>query len=102
METPNLIERSAPYLIWFVIVVLTNYFFTFYSSKTKSMGKILISVFLTVWLMLTVLLFIINLIHPLFGIPTDVVALLAFNLINIVLFGGIAFAVKYRKFNKKY
>jgi len=102
MSSPSLIERSAPYLIWFVIIVLTNYFFTFYSSKTKSTGKILISVFLTVWLFLTVFLFIINLIHPLFGVPTDIVALLAFNLVNIVLFGGIAFAVKYRKFKKKY
>jgi hypothetical protein len=102
METPNLIELSFPYFIWFLIIVLTNYFFTFYSNKTKSTGKILIYVFLTVWLLLTIFTFIINLIHP-FGIySSDFGLQLAFNLPQIIVFGGIAFFVKYRKLNKKY
>lgn len=102
METPSLIERSAPYLIWFIIVVLTNYFFTFYSSKTKSTSKILTSLFFTVWFLLTGLLFIVSLIHPLLDYPTDIIGQLIFNLVQVVIFGGIAFAVKYRKFKKKY
>lgn len=102
MSSPSLIESLTPYFIWFVIVVLTNYFFEFYSSKTKTTSKILTSVFFTVWLLLTVLLFIISLIHPLLNYPTDIIGQLIFNLVQVVIIGGIAFFIKYRKFKKKY
>ena len=47
MSTPDLTQRFLPYFIWFLIVVLNNYFFSVFSKKTKSTLKILIAVFLS-------------------------------------------------------
>jgi hypothetical protein len=102
MVQPDLIERTIPYLIWVIIFVLTNYFFTVYSNKTKSTGKILLAVFLTVWLLLTIFTFILNLIYPLEVYTSDFVLQLAINLPQVLIFGGIAFFIKYRKSKEKY
>ncbi len=41
METPDLTQRFIPYLIWFIIVILTNYFFSISPQKTKSIEFLL-------------------------------------------------------------
>ncbi len=102
METPDLTQRLIPYLIWFIIVILTNYFFSIFSQKTKSLGKLLIAVFLSVWLIITILTVVLDIIF------LDKYSLnfilfsgkLAFNLPQVIIFGSIAFSVKYRKFKK--
>ena len=63
MSTPDLTQRFLPYFIWFLIVVLNNYFFSVFSKKTKSTLKILIAVFLTIWLIITVFTVIFDIIY---------------------------------------
>ena len=90
------------YLIYFIVVILTNYSFSIFSQKTKSIGKILVAVLLSVWLIITILTGILDIIYKstysftpeLFGLK------LASNLPQVVIFGGIAFFIKYRKFKK--
>jgi sensor histidine kinase YesM len=108
MTSPNLFERLIPYLIWFLIVILTNYFFTVYSKKTKSTQKLLPAVFFTVWFIITTLSLVLNLINPSLGhqinpsleISYILAGELAFNLPQVVIFGGIAYALKHRKLSK--
>lgn len=113
MSSPNLFERLIPYLIWFLIVVLTNYFFTVYSKKTKTTQKLLLAVFLTVWFIITTLSIVLNVINPSLGsflgyqinpsmrISYILAGQLAYNLPQVVIFGGIAFALKHRKLKKE-
>jgi hypothetical protein len=100
MDTPDLTQRLIPYLIWFIIVILTNYFFSIFSEKTKSMGKILVAVFLSVWLIITILTVVLDIIY-LGKYSLNFIMFsgkLAENLAQVILFGGIAFSIKYRKF----
>jgi hypothetical protein len=102
METPDLTQRFMPYLIWFIIVILTNYFFSIFSQKTKSIGKIFVAVFLSVWLIITILTVVLDIIY-LDKYSLNFILLsgkLAFNLPQVIIFGGIAFFIKYRKFKK--
>ena len=102
MTTPDLTQRFLPYLIWFLIVVLTNYFFSIFSKKTKSIGKILIAVFLPVWLIITVVKIVFDIIYlnEFNFFPVAFIGQLIENIPQVVIFGGIAFFLKYRKFNK--
>lgn len=102
METPDLTQRLVPYLVWFIIVILTNYFFSIFSQKTKSIGKILVAVLLSVWLIITILTVILDIIYKsIYSFTPELFGLkLAFNLPQVIIIGGIAFFVKYRKFKK--
>ena len=102
MTTPDLTQRFLPYFIWFLIVVLTNYFFSIFSKKTKSTGKILIAVFFPVWLIITVVTVIFDIIYlsPYSVTPLLLIGKLVQNIPQVLIFGGIAFFLKYRKFKK--
>jgi hypothetical protein len=102
MTSPDLTQRFLPYIIWFLIVVLTNYFFSIFSKKTKSIGKILIAVFLPVWLIITVVTVIFDIIYLSSYSITPILfsGKLAQNIPQVLIFGGIAFFLKYRKFKK--
>ena len=103
MSTPDLTQRFLPYFIWFLIVVLNNYFFSVFSKKTKSTLKILIAVFLTIWLIITVFTVIFDIIYLSSYSVTPRRGSLkrAENLPQVIIFGGIAFFLKYRKFKKE-
>lgn len=99
METPDLIQT---YIIWFIIVILTNYFFSIFSQRTKSVSKILIAVFLSVWLIITILTVVLDIIY-LNKYSLNFILFsgkLALNLPQVIMIGSIAFFVKYRKFKK--
>ena len=102
MTSPDLTQRFLPYLIWFLIVILTNYFFSIFSKKTKSIGKILIAVFLPVWLIITVITVIFDIIYLSSYSVTPILFSfkLTENIPQVLIFGGIAFFLKYRKFKK--
>lgn len=102
MTTPDLTQRLLPYFIWFLIVVLNNYFFSIFSKKTKSIGKILIAVFLPVWLIVTVVTVILDIIYlSSYSITPELFSgKLVYNLPQVIIIGGIAFFLKYRKFKK--
>jgi hypothetical protein len=112
MSSPTYFERLIPYLMWVIIVILTNYFFTVYSKKTKIIQKLLPAVFFSVWFIITTLSIVLNLINPSFGellghqmnpslgIKYVLGGQLAFNLPQVVIFGGIAFALKHSKLRK--
>jgi hypothetical protein len=104
MTTPDLTQRFIPYFIWFLIVILTNYFFSIFSKKTKSTGKILIAVLLPVWLIISVVTIVFDFNYvPSYKIPLNLnlfTGLLAENLPQVLFIGGIAFFLKYRKFKK--
>ncbi|RVT76444.1 hypothetical protein EOD40_08020 [Flavobacterium sufflavum] len=103
MTTPDLTQRFLPYFIWFLIVILTNYFFSIFSKKTKSTGKILIAVFLPVWLIITVVTVIFDIIYLASYSVTPLLFSLKLieNIPQVFIFGGIAFFLKYRKFKKE-
>ena len=102
MTTPDLTQRFLPYFIWFLIVILTNYFFSIFSKKTKSTGKILIAVFLLVWLITTVVTVVFDIVYLSSYSVTPLLfsGKLVQNLPQVIIFGGIAFFLKYRKFKK--
>jgi hypothetical protein len=102
MTTPDLTQRLLPYIIWFLIVILTNYFFSIFSKKTKSTGKILIAVFLPVWLIITVMKIVFDIIYlNEFNVfPVAFIGQLIQNLPQVLIVGGIAFFLKYRKLKK--
>ena len=104
MASPDLIERSIPYLIYFVIVVLTNYFFSFYSKKIKETGKKFIAVIFPIWIIITFLKMLTDYIYkPNYEIYLDIkifAGLLAFSLPLVLIFGGITFYIKQNKFKK--
>jgi hypothetical protein len=102
MSSPDLIERSIPFLIYFVIVVLTNYFFSIYSKKIKATGKKFIAVIFPIWIIITFLKMLTDYIYnPNFKIYLDFktfAGLLAFNLPLVLIFGGITFYFKQKKY----
>ena len=98
MATPDLTQRFIPYLIWFLIVILTNYFFTVFSKKTKSTGKLLIAVFLPVLFIITVVTIARDIIY--LNSQDEFTGQLFQNIPQVVIFVGIAFFLKYRKFKK--
>ena len=102
MTEPDLTQRFLPYFIWFLIVILTNYFFSIFSKKTKNIGKILIAVFLPVWLIITVVTVIFDIIYLSSYSVTPLLFSLKLieNIFQVILFGGIAFFLKYKKFKK--
>jgi hypothetical protein len=102
MDTPDLIQRGIPYLIWFIIVILTNYFFSIFSEKTKDMGKVYVAVFLPVWLIITILTVVLDIIYlGKYSLNFILfIGKLIENLPQVILVGGIAFFIKYRKFKK--
>lgn len=95
-------QRIIPYILWFLIVILTNYFFSIFSKKTKSTSKVLIGVFLPVWLIITLVKIVCDIIY----LNEFNISLVAFigqliqNIPQVVIIGGIAFFVQYRKFKK--
>ena len=95
-------QRIIPYILWFLIVIFTNYFFSIFSKKTKSTSKILIAVFLPVWLIITVVKIVCDIIYlNEFNIfPVAFIGQLIQNIPQVVIIGGIAFFVQYRKFKK--
>ena len=104
MASPDLIERSIPYLIYFVVVILTNYFFSFYSKKIKETGKKFVAVFFTIWIIITFVKMLTDYIYkPNFKIYLDLkifAGLLASSLPLVLIFGGITFYIKQNKFKK--
>jgi hypothetical protein len=95
-------QRIIPYILWFLIVILTNYFFSVFSKKTKSTGKVLIAVFLPVWLIITVVKIVCDFIYldENYLHPVGFIGQLIQNIFQVVIIGGIAFYLKYRKFKK--
>ena len=95
-------QRIIPYILWFLIVILTNYFFSIFSKKTISTSKVLIGVFLPVWLIITLVKIVCDIIY----LNEFNISLVAFigqliqNIPQVVIIGGIAFFVQYRKFKK--
>ena len=85
-----------------MIVILTIYFFSIFSKKTKSTSKVLIGVFLPVWLIITLVKIVCDIIY----LNEFNISLVAFigqliqNIPQVVIIGGIAFFVQYRKFKK--
>jgi hypothetical protein len=93
---------TQTYLIYFIVVILTNYSFSIFSQKTKSIGKILVAVFLSVWLTITILTVVLDIIY-LNKYSLNFILFsgkLASTLPIVIIFGGIAFFIKYRKFKK--
>ncbi len=95
-------EQTSLYIFYFIVVVLTNWFFSIFSKKTDSAGKQFMLVMLPTWGIITTIKMISDYIYlPYYKIYFDIkifIGLLAQSLPIVLIFGGIAFFFKYRKF----
>ncbi|WP_430928370.1 hypothetical protein [Polaribacter marinivivus] len=101
MENPQVLLN---YLEWLVVILTTIMFFNFYSKNIKKIGKLLLLVLPSSWVIISVFKGVgenysqsINRLSSFEGFTL----LLAETLPMLVLIGGITFYFKYRKFKKK-
>ena len=97
-------ENTSLYIFYFIIIILTNYFFSFYSKKIKETGKKFIAVIFPIWIIITLVKMLSDYIYkPNYKIYLDFkifAGLLAYSLPLVLIFGGITFYIKQKKFKK--
>lgn len=95
-------EQTSHYIFYFIVVVLTNWFFSVFSKKTNNVSKQFILVMLPTWVIITIIKTISDYIYiPYYKIYFDIkifIGLFVQSLPIVLIFGGIAFFIKYRKF----
>lgn len=87
-----------------IIIVVTVLFFSLYSKKLTNLSKLLPLVLISVWISVSIFLGIEYLIFRdanMFIPITEFISLLKEALPMSMIFGGLVFIIKYRKFRKK-
>lgn len=98
-------ELLMGYLEWAIIIILTSGLFSYFSKRYENFFMLFTIVLIPVWLIAAIIkgieyIIFKNNYYSLLSLR-GFIGLLAFTLPMLFLFGGITFAIKYRKFRKK-
>ncbi len=96
-------EQTRQYINWILITIFTNYFFSLFVKKNRRGGKLLATVLIPVWLIMSFIVGVEDfyvLGENAFLSLSRFTNHLAFNLVAVLFIGGITFHIKYRKIKK--